>query len=295
MATNGSPRARALAAALREARKERSISLREVARKLSIDQSHLSKIETGKRIPSVETTAMILAVLGIAPSERERILDLAKNASEPNWLTVGMPGIPQQLAGAVESERAASAVVHWSPMIMPGLLQTADYVRAVATADGLPTHEVESRVMVRLARREVLTRRDPGKFDVLIGEVALRQPIGPPEVMVEQLRYLIKASDEFPNVDLRVVPTRVGWHPGTAGPFVLYEFPDSPPFVHFEHYSSGAFVTNSDDIEAYRKAVAKISKYAYSHADSVGFIGQVIVEEYHKNGTREQLAQEFIQ
>ncbi|MBB5159717.1 hypothetical protein BJ970_007316 [Saccharopolyspora phatthalungensis] len=237
---------------------------------------------------------MILAVLGTGPSERERILDLAKNASEPNWLTVGMPGIPQQLAGAVESEREASAIVYWSPMIMPGLLQTADYVRTIAIADGQPKHDVESRVMVRLARREVLTRREPAKFDVLVGEVALRQPIGTPDMMIEQLRYLIKASVEYPNVNLRVVPTRVGWHPGTAGSFALYEFPDSPPFVHFEHYSSGAFVTNSDDIEAYRKAVAAIGQYAYSPADSTNFIAQVIVEEYQENDIRDQMAQEHV-
>ncbi|PKW15379.1 helix-turn-helix domain-containing protein [Saccharopolyspora spinosa] len=291
MATNGSPRARALSAALREARKERGISLREVARKLTIDQSHLSKIETGKRVPSVETTAMILAVLGTEPGERERILDLAKNASEPNWLTVGMPGIPQQLAGAVESERAASAIVYWSPMIIPGLLQTADYVRAIAMSGDLPIHEVESRVMVRLARREVLSRRNPAKFDMLIGEGVLRQSIGSSDVMLDQLRHLLTTSSEHDNINVRVVPTRVGWHPGTAGPFVLYEFPDSPPFVHFEHYSSGAFVTNSDDIEAYRKAIAMISKYAFSSADSMDFIKRIIVEEYQENDAREQLAQ----
>ena len=80
-----SPRARALSAALRKAREDAGMTNRELAARLSLDQSHLSRIETGKRTPSIETTAMIVATLRTARDERDRILDLARNASEPNW------------------------------------------------------------------------------------------------------------------------------------------------------------------------------------------------------------------
>lgn len=284
MATaNGSPRARALAAALRQARNDRGISARQLANKLSIDQALLSRIETGKRIADVETTARILGALGTASAECERILDIARHANEPNWLTTGVPGIPQQLAGAVASERDASVIMEWSPMIIPGLLQTNDYVRGVAQADGHPKHVVESRVMVRVSRREILTKRNPVHYEVLVGDVALRQKIGSNVAMIDQLRYLIKFCAENSNVTLRVVPIRTGWHPGTAGPFVLYEFSDAPPYVHFEHYSSSAFVTDSDDVDAYRKALDMIGEYALSPSKSIDLMAQTIVEEHQKD------------
>lgn len=227
----------------------------------------------------METTARILGALHVSTREYERIIDLARNADEPNWLTVGVPGIPQQLAGVVESERAANAIVEWSLALMPGLSQTSDYVRAMAAAIGLPRHEVESRVMIRVARREILTNRTPVRYDMLLDETALLRPIAPPDVMTDQLRHLLELGAR-PNVTLRIVPYRVPFHPGTVGPFVLYSFPDAPPFVHFENHSSGAFVADSEDVEAYRKAIDLISSYALSPEESAELIDKIIVREW---------------
>lgn len=286
MATvNGSrsPRARALSAALRKAREERGISNRELAGRLSIDQSHLSRIETGKRVPSIETTAMILATLQTPPAERERVLDLARNANEPNWLTVGIPGIPQQLAGAWECERAATAITAWHHSLVPGLLQTTDYARAVVAASGrlddLSQTEIESRVTVKVSRREALTRQRPPTFSALISEAALRDPICSVELMAEQLRHLIKIT-ERPNVTIKVVPQNVGWHPGTPGPFVFYEFDDDPPVVYFEHHSSGAFNQDDSDTRAYREAITEISRIAMNQQDSIEQIARIIIEKW---------------
>lgn len=283
MATsNGSlsPRARALAAALRKAREDKKISARALADRLSIDQGHLSRIESAKRVASVDTTMLILGALGTPPDERERIIELARRAGDPNWLTVGRPGIPNQLAGAVESEREAKAITEWSPSIIPGLAQISEYVRAIAEGGGLPKPDVEWRVMLRAGRREILTNtRNPVQYNALVDEIALRRPIATPDVMTEQLRHLIGLGGR-PNVNLRIVPDRVPWHPGTAGPFVLYEFPDAPPFVHFENYSSSAFVADSDDIEAYRRAVDMIAEHALSAEESMDLIARTIVEEW---------------
>lgn len=275
----GTPRARALSAALRKAREDQGLSLRGLAQQLSMNFSHLSNLETGKRVPNVEVTATILGALRLPADEREKILDLARNVSEPNWLTVGIPGIPHQLAGAWECERAASAITAWHPCVVPGLLQTTDYARAIATASGLETHEIESRVMVKLSRREILTKRDPVEFKALVAETALREPIGDHAVMVDQLRHLLGIGDQK-NVDIRVVPRRAGWHPGLVGPFLVYDFPDSPPVVHFEHHSSGAFDQNEDDVKAYRKAIDTMTKIAMSPRDSSEFIARLIVDEW---------------
>jgi transcriptional regulator with XRE-family HTH domain len=279
----GSPRARALSAALRKAREERGMSLRELARRVSMNYSHLSNLENGKRLPSVETTATILGALRVPGDERERILDLARNAAEPNWLTVGIPGIPQQLAGVVECERAASAITDWNPCVVPGLLQTTDYARAIALAnasiDKLPSHEIESRLMVKVARREVLGGRNPVRFNAFIAEAALREPVGTHEVMAEQLRHLIKLSEQT-NVTLQVAPQRVGWHPGLTGPFILFEFSDAPSVIYFEHYSSGAFVPDCDDVKSYKRAIENFHAIALRPRESIDLIARIVVDEW---------------
>lgn len=286
MATaNGSPRARALAAALKQARLDRKLSGRELAKRLKLDQSYVSRIENGTRLPSIETTARILGALHATTSECERILALARKVDEPNWLTVGIPGIPQQLAAVVESERAATEITEWSPMLVPGLLQTAEYIRVIATASALATagrvekHEIESRVVVKQSRREVLTSRKPVRYNALVGEGALLEPIGSAEVMTEQFRYLLSMA-ERQNIDLLVVPRDVGWHPGSAGPFMLYRFPDASPVIYFEHYSSGAFIPDKDEVDVYCKVIDVIRDLALSASDSRRFIAQILVDKW---------------
>ncbi|MEU6268641.1 helix-turn-helix domain-containing protein [Saccharopolyspora shandongensis] len=271
-ATAGMPRARALSSALREARLASGIGVRELGRMLDYTHVEISNWETGKRVPKIETVAAILATLRVTAGERDRVLDLARNVHEPNWLTVGLNGIPQQLAGAVECERAASAIVEWAPMLIPGLLQTLDYSRAIKKSSGLSDADTELRVMLSASRREVIVRRiDPVSFNAFIGEAALFEPIGPREVMLEQLDQLLELAGRS-NVAVRIMPLRVGWHPGLLGPFVLYEFDDISPVVHFEHYSSGAFIPAEHDVNEYRSAVQQIESLAMDRKDSAEFV-----------------------
>ncbi|MDA3627705.1 helix-turn-helix transcriptional regulator [Saccharopolyspora sp. WRP15-2] len=271
-ATAGTPRARALSAALREARVSSGIGVRELGRLLEYTHVEISNWETGKRVPKIETVAAILATLRVTAAERDRILDLARNVHEPNWLTVGLNGIPQQLAGAVECERAASAIAEWAPMLVPGLLQTLDYNRSMKKASGLSEADTELRVMLSASRREVIVRRNaPVSFNAFIGEAALFEPIGSADVMVEQLDQLAELAGRS-NVAVRVVPLRAGWHPGLLGPFVLYEFDDITPVVHFEHYSSGAFIPTEHDVNEYRSAIQQIESLALDKEESVEFI-----------------------
>ncbi|MEV4729574.1 helix-turn-helix transcriptional regulator [Saccharopolyspora sp. NPDC049426] len=265
------PRARALAAAIRTIREQSGVSGRELSRRLGMSHGTISHWETGRRVPTPEDVASFLTAAGVKGREKQRLIELARDASEPNWLTVGMPGIPQQLAGAVECERSASAIVEWAPLGLPGLLQTADYARALAVASGLPASEIEQRVTLRIARREALTKRNPVELIALIGEDALKDKIGTSGVMEDQLRHLLVLS-ERENVTIQVVKPRIGWHPGHAGPFVLYDFPDAPPVLHFEHFSSGAFVPDADDVLAYRQAISGIRKVALGAGASIKLI-----------------------
>lgn len=275
------PRARALAAALRAVRTNSALPGRELSKRIGYSHGTVSHWETGRRVPTVEDVVAFLAVAGVTGTEKDRIVELARHANEPNWLTTGMPGIPQQLAGAVECERAASKITEWCPMALPGLTQTTDYSRAQLTAAGLTAMEVEQRLMVKTSRREILTRRDPVELLAYIGQDALCDPVGSSLVMADQLRHLLELAERR-NVTLRVIPPRIGWHPGLVGPFVLYEFPDAPPVLYFEHYSSGAFVPDKHDVDAYQAALQTMARVALPEGDARRLIGQIVQETEHQ-------------
>lgn len=271
------PRARALSAALRGAREKANVGQRELARKLGIQHPQISYWERGQRLPKIEDVAGILACLGVVGAERDRILEIANHATEHNWITAGTPGMSPGLAGLLDCEKTATAITDWSLSVVPGLLQTSDYARTIITAGGLSSSEIEPRVMMRMARRDVLTRRTPAALTALIGEDALREVVGSREIMADQLRNLITVS-EMPTVTLQVVPSRCGWHPGLGGPFVIYDFDDSPSIVHLEHYRSSAFLYEDQDVQAYQAAAVKVREMAMTTAESTRLIAEVTKE-----------------
>ncbi|GDY34008.1 DUF5753 domain-containing protein [Gandjariella thermophila] len=196
---------------------------------------------------------------------------------ERNWLTVGVEGISHELAGVIECERSATAITEWSPGIVPGLLQVPEYTRAIMQSAGIKQDDIDIRVMVRSGRCEVITRHDPVDYVALLDEAALYETIGSVPVREHQLHHLREIAERS-NIAVQIVPARIGWHPGLAGPFVLYDFPDTPSVVYLEHYSSAAFIPHKHEVERYRKAADKLRAIAMNAADSSAFISKVIEE-----------------
>ncbi|MGH3856583.1 MAG: helix-turn-helix domain-containing protein [Pseudonocardiaceae bacterium] len=273
----GAPRARALAGALRQAREAADVSVREVARRLDLSHSVVSYWENSKRVPRLEDVASYLTAIGVTGAEREAILALGRHAGDQDWLTVGIPGITQQLAGTMECERSAAAITDWSPHLVTGLLQTSDYARAIIGGGSLPAVEVEAGVLVRMGRRDVITRSNPVRLTALLGEAALHELIGGPRVMADQLRFLVKLA-ESDTITIQVVRSSQGWHPGLEGQFVLYDFDGAPSIVLLSHHRTGAFVYEPDDVADYKTAVDKIHQLAMSPADSRTLVTQTAHE-----------------
>lgn len=222
-----------------------------------------------------------LAAISVSGAERDRVLDLVRGASEPNWLAAGIPGMSQGLNGVLECERTAISIVYWSPLAIPGLLQTSDYAKAIlgAGSSNPSSVEVEARVLLRAGRRDMFSRSNPTRLHALIGEPALQAPIGGREVLLEQLRYLLKMAEEVEPVTVQVIRTEIPWHPGLAGPFVFYEFEDSPPIVHLEQHRSSAFLYEESDVAEYaRVATALREETAMSPRNSLGLIAEIITE-----------------
>lgn len=268
-----SPKARALGGILRDLRKARGMSLSDVSEAIERDRGLISRWENGERVPKATDVARLLTIMQVTGPRYEEILELAVSRHDPQWLAVSRPDQRQQLAAVIESEAAATAITSVSPLLIPGLLQCAGYVRALMTAGDVPRNEIEERVAVRLNRRKVLMRKEPVQLTALIGEAAVRELIGGRKVMVDQLHHLQQMAT-LPNVELLIIPLEVGWHPGLEGPYDLFESDDT--VVHVEIRRSGLFLHTLEDVQTYREAVDTIREVALGAPESAMFLAAML-------------------
>ncbi|MCA1185110.1 MULTISPECIES: helix-turn-helix transcriptional regulator [unclassified Saccharopolyspora] len=275
--TSGTPKAKALGSRLRDARKTAGFTVRGLAEQLGLSHSAISRWETGARSPQPEDVASILAATGIGGSERSELLEMARGTDAAQWLSVHSGDRERQLAALLDFERAASHITDVAPLLIPGLLQTSDYARAIMVAASVPPAEIETRVLVRVGRREALMRRNPASLLALIGEAAIRQLIGGEQVVADQLRHLVDFGAR-PNVTIQVIPAASGWSPALEGPFLLIDLPNERPIVHLENRRSALFFHEAEDVDAYVSAVETVRQAAMSPERSKRLILDVIGE-----------------
>jgi transcriptional regulator with XRE-family HTH domain len=257
-----------LGTALRKARTDRELGLREFARELCRDPSLLSRWESGERAPLPTEVAQILGQLGISGGRYDEIMELAHGTDDPRWLATTLGEQRVQLNALLDLERVAKTITDVSPLLIPGLLQTSDYARTIMHAAAVPADEISTRVAVRMGRREVLTRQEPVQLTALIAEGALRQEIGSRQIMADQLAFLMEMAQR-PNVEIRVLPYDSGWHPGLEGPFFLIDADSANPVIHIEVRDTGMLLHTQQDVDAYRAAADKVTESAISTEDSL--------------------------
>jgi transcriptional regulator with XRE-family HTH domain len=267
------PKARALGAALRQEREGREIGLREFASRLGREPSMVSRWETGDRSPKPEDVARFLTVLGVEGERYDEMMALTAGTDDPLWIAVTLPEQRRQLAALVEFEQSATHITHVQPLLMPGLLQTGEYVEAIMTRAGVGAGEFGVRVAIRLGRREVLRRAKPVELVALIGEAALWHLIGSPKLMAEQMRYLLEMS-ELANVTVQVIAHDSGWNPSLEGPFMLIESEQNIPIVQLENRQSALFLHEDPDVGTYRKAIEMVRQVAMGPKQSAELIAK---------------------
>lgn len=256
-----------MAASLREVREARGKGLRELARMVGILPQLLSAWEKGQRVPRPEDIARLLGAMRVDDATYDRLMRLAKRAKDDNWLDANPADLPPALSGILEYERTATAITNWELAIVPGLLQTPDYARAILSNSEIDLAQADARLVARLNRQRVLTRTDPVRLIALVGEIAIREEIGGPDVMSDQVDHLL-AMMERPNISLRIVPANIGYHRGLMGSFILYEFASLPPIVHLENSHATAFLHEDGVVRSYRKQAKILAGKALSEDDT---------------------------
>jgi transcriptional regulator with XRE-family HTH domain len=278
------PKARALGSALRQAREGKGLLLRELATAINRDTGVLSRWETGDRTPKPEHVAQILTRLDVDGDRYADIMTLAYGTDESQWVATTLPDQRQQMVAYMDWEQNASRIVEVAPLLVPGLLQTDDYIHAIMNAGGVPPDEIAERITTRIGRRAVITKHDPPELLVLLGQAALDQDIGGRRVATAQLQHLLTVA-ALPNVELRVVPDRRGWHPGLEEAFALIESsrtsaarraPTGMASIVFVGTRRSVLMLHEErDVDAYRCAVDRIAAVALPPDASVNFIGDL--------------------
>ncbi|MFF4531592.1 helix-turn-helix domain-containing protein [Streptomyces sp. NPDC001407] len=280
---------------LAELRNRADLTLVQVAnqlrsRDLKIDASGLSRLERGQRARVSEDLAnAILDCYLASPAERTEILGLLGTDTAPTgrprpklWLRHADLLTPMQFEGYLKQERQAAAIWNWEPFIIPGLLQTPDYARAVI--EGLrpeltPT-AVRGLVDIRVDRQHKVYDGALTDFRALIGEEALLSTIQDTAVMHGQLQCLLDESTR-PTVDIRILPRNTGCHPGMAGPFVHMRFPKTTSSaVWVETMATSIYLDHPHETTRYASAFKGLWQRALSPDETRALITRTSKEQH---------------
>lgn len=266
------PKARLLGAELRKLREQAGFNGRRLAAELNITQTTVSRYERGARTAPVDYVARLLGLFGVTGERYDELIEFARTASEPNL--IAKPGKHKHLLEISQFDRSAERIVHVSPLMIPGPMQTREYVGAVMAA--LQPDERDLRIELRMARHDSL--RSSRVVQAYITEHALRDDLGGAVVMAAQLRHLIELSNRA-NVEIRVVPSGLQrWTLAHEGAFVLYEFATAAPIVHLEHYRGPAFLYEAEDVAVYRDAVTMLADAVLDLEQSAKLMAAILEE-----------------
>jgi transcriptional regulator with XRE-family HTH domain len=271
-------RSRQVAAELRRLRKAAALTTGEVGRRLGVSQSKISRIENSQLGLHLEEVAAMLGLYQVPAERREQILRLVRQAAEPGWVQMHGGGLPDQWQVLIDWESRATALRNYEPLGIPGLLQTADYARAIiaGTANEQRTEsELDTKVAARLGRQGILSRAIPPSLHVVLYEPALRMPVGGGGVMAAQLRHLAELAQR-PRVTVQVVPLSAGPHPGMEGPFMLMDFETDPSLIYVENKVQSIFIEQPPHITAYNLAWQRILEKALAPKRSAQLIASMV-------------------
>ncbi len=234
---------------LRSARDAAELKQAEVARAMDWSPSKLIRIEKGDVGVSTNDLKALLSHYGVKDKGRVNgLLELARSARGASFYDPYADLLKQGFKDYLAYEASASVIRQYDPVLIPGLLQTEEYGRALLEHTfGLGAKEVDKVWAVRQHRQELHDREDPPEMLFVVDESALRRDVGRGHVMHRQLERLKEFAAE-PHISLQVLTFTCGAHPGMAGNFVLLEFTD-PTLDDLVHLESIDEITIRDDTQ----------------------------------------------
>jgi transcriptional regulator with XRE-family HTH domain len=289
-------RLRRLATRLRHLREHAGLSQEQLARATRVNRSTVIAIEHAQQRPQARTLIALLDHLQATDDEAKDLLALLSDTTENAWLRPLRGRLPETYGAFIDLESEATRILWYEPLLIPGLLQTADYARAHAR-EGLPestSAQIEARVTARLQRQHAFAERG-AQLSAVITESALRYQVGGPEVLHDQLARLLETATE-PNITLQLLPFNQGAHPSMTAAFgILDDFAHGdPPLVYQESTGGDLFLEDPADLEAFRQTHERLQTRALRPSQTAELITQAIqlLERHRTNDNgRTELAE----
>ncbi|MFE5400399.1 helix-turn-helix domain-containing protein [Streptomyces sp. NPDC056580] len=275
-------RRRKLGAELRALRTGAGLTSGEAARLVGWHQSKVSRIETGASGVRPADVRLLLDAYGVDDRQLRELL-LALTGSDDaggrnRWWHAYRGVLPPTYRDFISLESQASGMRTLETTVVPGLLQTPEYARAVtrAAVEGVDEERLDALVEVRLARQDVLRSEPPLELTAVLDEAVLRREVGGPGVMARQLDRLVEAA-RLPQVRLQVLPFSAGAHVGLTGPFVIFSFPRTSDLdvVVLDQLTSSLYLERKEDLMAYTEAFDSLRFHALSPEDSLDYIAGI--------------------
>ncbi|MDQ0684455.1 MULTISPECIES: helix-turn-helix transcriptional regulator [Streptomyces] len=279
MASNVNPtvRRRRLGQELRRLRELKGMTAEEVAERLLVSQSKISRLENGRRSISQRDVRDLCGVYEVEDQRMvDSLMEMAKDSRQQGWWHA-FGDVPYSVYIGLETDAASLRV--YDPQVVPGLLQTRQYAEALISG-ALPETaqtEIDKRVQVRVRRQErVSSGENPLRLWSVMDESALRRVVGGRELMRDQLEHLVEQS-QLPHVTVQVIPFEMGAHPGLNGQYAILEFPDTADssVVYIEGVTSDLYLEKPNDVQKYSVMYEHLRAQALNVEQSRQFIADI--------------------
>jgi hypothetical protein len=268
-------RQRRLARELRRLREGAHLTIEQVANKLELSPSTVSRIETAQVGIRPRDVRELLDIYGVAGVQRDELLQIARERRQQPWWQE-YRDLPNMALAGFEAD--ATSISQFSALLVPGLLQTEAYAREVLTAIRLDARpgDIQRRMDLRLNRQALLTGETAPQYWVVLDEAVVRRPVGGPAVMGAQLEYLAQMA-ALPSVTLQVLPFSAGAHAGMDGEFTIfgYRAPEDPDVVYIENTGGDAYIEDADVTRRYNRIFDHLRAAALDPAESVRTLAEL--------------------
>jgi transcriptional regulator with XRE-family HTH domain len=276
MATTPTRRKKRLGALLEQLRAKVDRPLAAAGELLRINESSVSRYETGHVRPSWAAMQALLGFYDASEADRAEAAALWEDAGERSIRVITPVGAPRPFREFLRAEEEADAERTLELHVVPGLLQTAAYSRAI-NAGGQQFHNPATRperyVSARMSRQARLTDPRPLELHAVLDEAVIRRVVGGPEVMAEQLRHLLTVSKQD-NVTIQIVPFDAGSYGTMSSAFIILGYIDLEdlPMVYLEYAAGGALVENEEDVQRFEDMFTEVTGFALTPTKSAQLI-----------------------
>jgi len=283
MSSSPSPtvRRKRLGIELRRLREQASLTCEEVGQRLDCSGTRISRIETGRISVRPGDVREMLEIYGVVGTEADSLVQLAREARQKGWWHTYGRVLPNWFEAYVGLEAAAIRFRDFQSMVVPGLLQTEDYARAVLRAAPNPgsAEDIDRQVALRMERQAILDQASPPGLWVVLSESIIRVQVGGSGVMRAQLRRLIDVAERS-NVTLQVLPFTTAAHVQPISPFTILEFPDiaDPTVVYLEHLTGSLFLETAEEIRRYTVVFDHLRAEALGTGPSIDLIARAAAD-----------------